>query len=434
MPAVPVLKTGYTFQTKPAGFNTTLAGQPHSPAPVQLMLEVAGNNVSKEQLDDVNRLIEQKNGVNDVVINDMVAAQNIYDKLRQVHPSVRKILKQLFIYVDDKETVSFDSWTKAAHAAYKEGTRLQKKVSRNHPQSPPSSPYNSGHLDYIDHLNNQGRQDEHMKPGAKYNELKVIGQMGEYSYKQSLMQSNIELHDSNVLFGYNSPGIDILTNSLKPFRQSKLHLGTTEPAVEMLPKYLVHIENSKNYAQTFLKHYLSESTRGKKYRNSLKKVNEQWQNTTLTELDRYGDNSDWRIEGKDTSVLDLDHNNLPIGPLKLVSEAMAFSTPSDIYNLIPNDQKVWFHQLPYNLDHYRKVKSGMEYRFQKGDKTDKEEHEEGEFIPGTDPSKKNKPKHNSTKKSGKTSNNDSGKKQTSKRKRDSDDKEKKKKKHRKNKD
>lgn len=301
-------------------------------------------------------------------------AASVYGKLRSVHPSVLKMLPQLKKWVTENGTRKFDSWEEAGAEAYRIAHEAQKAL-KIHPPSPPGSPLTDTQDEYVTHLNGPGRTAEHMKPNAKWNELKIHGQIGEYAHQQLLASTGVQYRDANDLLGYNMAGLDTISNATNPFGQSKMHLGTTESAQEMVRTYTAHIGNAPQYAQTFLTKLFADTNSGRAMRKNLKDLNKIWNNDDIARLNRYGRKEEWRVKKGEESPLEpgiVDGDVVHTDPVRLIINGMVFPVPSDVYDLIPADFQDWFEKLPHDLNWYRKVKSQMEYKFNKPPKTEED--------------------------------------------------------------
>ncbi|SHM20413.1 hypothetical protein [Chitinophaga sp. CF418] len=299
----------------------------------------------------------------------------VYSQLRIVHPSVLKMLSQLRAWaIDTKGTHTFASWEKAGIKAYKVAYEAQKAL-KIHPPSPPGSPLTDTQDEYVTHLNGPGRTAEHMKPNAKWNELKIHGQIGEYAHQQLLASTGVQYRDANDLLGYNMAGLDTISNSPNPFGQSKMHLGTTESAQEMVNTYTAHISNASQYAQIFLNKLFADTNSGHEMRKKLIALNRIWNNNDIAKLNKYGRKDEWRVKKGEESPLEpgiVDGDVVHTDPVQLIINGMVFPVPSDVYDLIPADFQAWFEKLPHDLNWYRKVKSQMEYKFNKPPKTEED--------------------------------------------------------------
>lgn len=344
---------------------------------IQLKLEVKGNEIKAGDLEMVeilmdadhvkSKFIRRVGGVKSIAEKYFDSAKDLYDKLRRVHPSVRKIVGQLKEWAaDDKEDEQFTSWRIAARRAFSAAEDKQKSMGNLHYPSPPSSPLTVEQQSYVDYLKGPGRIAEHMKPTAKWGENKLNGQIGEYTHQQQLTSTGIPFYDANNALGYNTPGIDTLSDSDRPFGQSKMHLGTTEPAEELLNTYLSHIGYAPEYARKFLTGLFSEKPSAKKMREALEGINEKLEHEQLGKLSEYAAKEKWRVTGKEDSPLDASVGSkgetIHPKPVQLVLGGMSFPVPSDVYDLIPAEYLDWFEKLPYDLNWFRKVKSQMEYK------------------------------------------------------------------------
>lgn len=356
---------------------------PAKPNVKQLKLEIDGKDVSLLRLNHVLRLIlakhskkefiKQSNSDKKTAARNYDAAKATYKLIREVHPSVYTIVKQLQKYQMDKTVDhSFDTWPEAAATAHRDAYAEKKARSKIHPPSPPSSPYTTGQQQYIDHLNGPGRKAEHMPDNKVWNELKVHGQIGEFMHQQQLTTDKVDFRDANDLFGYNAPGIDTLINSDMPFGQSKMHLGSTESAAAMVKTYTDHIKAAPAYARTFLKRLFSEVKSGQVMRQKLAEINAVWKNTELTKLEGFAKDPHWREEDALEPNADADDNVVEVAPVELVVQGMVFPVPSDVYDEIPTRLQSWFERMPYDLNWYRKIKSGIKYNFGKVEKTEKD--------------------------------------------------------------
>ncbi|MCF6406563.1 hypothetical protein L3C95_26940 [Chitinophaga filiformis] len=301
-------------------------------------------------------------------------AASVYGKLRSVHPSVLKMLAQLKRWAAENARHNFDSWEEAGAAAYQVAHEAQKAL-KIHPPSPPGSPLTDSQDEYVTHLNGPGRTAEHMQPNAKWNELKIHGQIGEYAHQQLLASTGIPYHDANNLLGYNMAGLDTISNTPTPFGQSKMHLGTTESAQEMVRVYTGHIGKAPEYAQTFLTKLFADTPAGQVMRQKLIDLNKTWNNDDIADLNDYGRKKEWLVKkGQESPLLPgfADGAVVQTDPVQLIINGMVFPVPSDVYDLIPADFQEWFDKLPHDLNWYRKVKSQMEYKFNKPPETEED--------------------------------------------------------------
>jgi len=302
-------------------------------------------------------------------------AKAVYSQLRIVHPSVLKMLSQLKTWaLENKATHTFASWEEAGAIAYRTAHEAQKAL-KIHPPSPPGTPLTDIQDDYITHLNGPGRTAEHMKPNARWNELKIHGQIGEYAHQQLLSSTGVQYRDANELLGYNMAGLDTISNSTYPFGQSKMHLGTTESPQEMVRTYTAHVGNASQYAQIFLTKLFADTNAGRAMRQKLIALNRVWNNDDIARLNRYGRKKEWLVSKGEESPLEPgieDGEVVQTAPVQLIMNGMVFPVPSDVYDLIPADFQEWFEKLPYDLNWYRKVKSQMEYNFNKPPKTEED--------------------------------------------------------------
>jgi len=347
----------------------------------QLKLEVAGRKRKRSSLNVVwayVRANKDEDGFYDRLEIEKpednkpyLYAASVYRRLRSVHPSVLKMLSQFKKWAAETHIYQFDSWEEAGAEAYQVAHKAQKAL-KLHPPSPPGTPLNDEQNEYVTHLNGPGRTAEHMKTNDKWKELKVQGQIGEYAHQQLLASTGIPYRDANELLGYNMAGLDTISNTPTPFGQSKMHLGTTESAEEMVSTYTGHIEKAPGYAQIFLTKLFAATNPGQVMRDKLIELNKTWKNDDISKLNNYGRKNEWRVKGKDDSPLEpsfVDDKVQHTAPVKLILRGMIFPVPCDVYDLIPTDLLGWFERLPYDLNWYRKVKSQMEYKFYNPPKT-----------------------------------------------------------------
>lgn len=352
----------------------------------QLKLEINGRDTSRSDVDLIRTYIVALKDEADFYDRLGIAkpkkntpyqwAASVYGKLRRVHPSVLKMLPQLKKWAREKGTQKFDSWGEAGAEAYRIALEAQKALkTKIHPPSPPGSPLTDIQDQYVTHLNGPGRTAEHMQKNAKWNELKIHGQIGEYAHQQLLASTGVPYRDANDLLGYNMAGLDTISNSTNPFGQSKMHLGTTESAQEMVRTYTAHVGNASQYAQIFLSKLFADTKSGQTMRRTLIELNRIWNNDDIARLNRYGRKDEWLVKKGEESPLEpssiggkVEHT----APVRLIMNGMVFPVPSDVYDLIPADFQAWFDRLPHDLNWYRKVKSQMEYKFNKPPKSEED--------------------------------------------------------------
>ena len=250
-----------------------------------------------------------------------------------------------------------------------------------HFASAPMSPYTPYQEDMIDYLNGDGREAEHMKPKAVWNELKVNGQIGERSHQDSLWEDDVEYEDANNFLGYNTPGIDTLCNEEgRCFGQSKMHMADGKDVAGIAQDHLKHVEAAVGYSKAFLRSILIDTTTAQKRRDKIAELAEDWENETLQKLASYLSKDKYIASKSELEDL-LDGSINAKGEIedskivRLVVNAMHFPVPKDVYKYIKNNYAGsvdYFTKLPYSLYDMRKVKAGMEYRYNKPKKSEEE--------------------------------------------------------------
>ncbi|PSL33477.1 hypothetical protein [Chitinophaga ginsengisoli] len=350
----------------------------------QLKLRIKDRDTKRSDLNLVLTYIQAKKDRSDFYVRlgikkpkgnaPYLYAASVYRKLRRVHPSVPKMLSQLKKWAAEKGTYKYNSWDEAGAEAYRVAHEAQ-KASKLHPLSPLGSPLTDEQDEYVTHLNGPGRIAEHMKTNAKWNELKIHGQIGEYGHQQLLTSTGVPYRDANDLLGYNMAGLDTISNTPTPFGQSKMHLGTTESPEEMVRVYTAHINRAPEYAKIFLTKLFAATNPGQVMRDKLIELNKTWKNDDISKLNSYGRKKEWRVKKGEESPLEpnfVDGEVEQTAPVQLIVDGMIFPVPSDVYDLIPTNLLGWFERLPYDLNWYRKVKSQMEYRFNKPPKSEED--------------------------------------------------------------
>jgi hypothetical protein len=224
----------------------------------------------------------------------------------------------------------------------------------------------SSQKELVDYMNDdKTRELEHVKPGKKWPQKKMIGQIGEYETQQALKKQGHEVIDANQALGYNVPGIDIINSGPKIFNQSKLHISKSTANKQT---YKGHLVRKSEYSHKFVKSLAVGTAGGKKKRKALHELSFSPKKRAklavgLQPLSKKVEahRKDYEDALNDDNALLLPEIDEDDDVVKYVSDNMGFHVPSDIHDDLMKDSdlssedKKSFHKLPHDTKWYRKV-------------------------------------------------------------------------------
>lgn len=358
-------------------------------ATAQRKLQTGIDKISTHTTTPIQRKLTIGHGKSRQVYKDLPAdpasgdARYIKESIKNYTGEVKAIYKYIRnLSKDPTENYVFPSLEAVIRKAIRKHTlKIKDDGVKVHFASAPMSPYTPYQEDMIEYLNGDGRDAEHMKPKAVWNELKINGQIGECSHQNSLRDDGMEYEDANNFLGYNTPGIDTLCNEEgRCFGQSKMHMADGKDAASIAQDHLKHVEAAVGYSKAFLRSILVDTTTAQKRRDKIIELAEDWENETLQKLAGYISKEKYIASKSDLEDL-LDGSVNAKGKIeeskivRLVVRAMHFPVPKDVYKYIKHnhaDSIDYFTKLPYSLYDMRKVKAGMEYRYNKPKKSEEE--------------------------------------------------------------